>query len=57
MVADRTVARAPSEAVRGAPRVLFAYDEMGHACLESLIALGAPVAALFTHRDAPDEEV
>jgi methionyl-tRNA formyltransferase len=57
MVADGTVARTASEAVRGAPCVLFVYHEMGHACLESLIALGAPVAALFTHRDAPDEEI
>ena len=30
---------------------------MGHACLETLLAMGAPVAALFTHRDNPDEEI
>ena len=57
MGADRTVSRAAAEAVRGARCVLFAYHEMGHACLEALIALGAPVAALFSHRDAPDEEI
>jgi methionyl-tRNA formyltransferase len=43
--------------VRAARCVLFAYHEMGHACLEALIDLGAPVAALITHRDAPDEEI
>ena len=37
--------------------VLFAYHEMGYACLEVLLALGAPVIALFSHRDAPDEEI
>ncbi len=57
MDADGTVSRAASEAVRGARCVLFAYHEMGHACLETLIALGVPVAALFTHRAAPDEEI
>jgi methionyl-tRNA formyltransferase len=55
--ADPTAARATLEAVRGAPCVLFAYHEMGHACLEALLALGAPVAALFSHRDAPGEEI
>lgn len=46
-----------SEIVRGARCVLFAYHEMGYACMEALIAMGAPVAALFTHRDAPGEEI
>jgi methionyl-tRNA formyltransferase len=45
------------EAVSAARCVLFAYHEMGHSCLEALLALGAPVAALITHRDAPEEEV
>jgi methionyl-tRNA formyltransferase len=57
MDADGTVSRAASEAVRGARCALFAYHEMGHACLEALLALGAPVAALYSHRDAPDEEI
>src|SRR5262249_38699960 len=35
----------------------FAYQEMGYACMEELIALGAPIKALFTHRDDPKEEV
>jgi UDP-4-amino-4-deoxy-L-arabinose formyltransferase/UDP-glucuronic acid dehydrogenase (UDP-4-keto-hexauronic acid decarboxylating) len=30
---------------------------MGYACLEALIELGAPVAALFTHEDDPGEPV
>jgi methionyl-tRNA formyltransferase len=30
---------------------------MGHACLETLLAIGAPIAALFTHRDDPHEEI
>ncbi len=54
MDAGPTAARA---AVRGARCVLFAYHEMGHACLDALLALGAPVAALFSHRDAPGEEI
>ena len=43
--------------VRSAPCVLFAYHEMGAACMEELIRLGAPIAALFTHEDAPGEEI
>jgi methionyl-tRNA formyltransferase len=57
MDVDPTVSCGALEAVRGAPCVLFAYHEMGHACLQALLALGAPVAALFSHRDAPDEEI
>jgi len=30
---------------------------MGHACLETLLAMGVPIAALFTHRDDPHEEI
>ncbi|MGH7948793.1 MAG: formyltransferase [Candidatus Binataceae bacterium] len=37
--------------------VLFAYHEMGYAGMEALIEMGAPVAALFTHDDDPNEEI
>jgi methionyl-tRNA formyltransferase len=37
--------------------VIFGYHEMGYACLEALVEMGAPVAALFTHADAPGEEI
>lgn len=37
--------------------MVFAYHELGYACLEALIELGAPIAALFTHADAPEEEI
>jgi methionyl-tRNA formyltransferase len=37
--------------------VVFAYHEVGYACLSELIALGAPIAALFTHADNPAEEI
>ena len=30
---------------------------MGHSCLETLLAMGVPIAALFTHRDDPHEEI
>ena len=30
--------------------MLFAYHEMGYACMEALLEVGAPIAALFTHR-------
>ena len=43
--------------VKAAPCVLFAYHEMGYACMEALLQIGAPVAALFTHRDDPHEEI
>ena len=52
-----TASRGASEAVREARCVLFAYHEMGAACLEALVAMGAPIAALFTHRDASGEEI
>jgi methionyl-tRNA formyltransferase len=45
------------EAVRAARCVLFAYHEMGYACMQALIEIGAPIAALFTHRDASGEEI
>ncbi|HVA68199.1 MAG TPA: hypothetical protein VNF45_02720, partial [Candidatus Binataceae bacterium] len=44
-------------AVARARCVLFAYHEMGYACMEALLAMGAPIVALFTHRDDPHEEV
>jgi methionyl-tRNA formyltransferase len=44
-------------AVRAAPCVLFAYHEMGYACMEALLAMGAAIAALFTHEDDPHEEI
>lgn len=37
--------------------MLFAYHDTGYACLETLLEMGAPVTGLFTHRDAPDEEI
>lgn len=44
-------------ALRDAACVLFAYHEMGYAGMETLLAMGAPIAALFTHEDAPSEEI
>lgn len=43
--------------VKSARCVLFAYHEMGYACMEALLKLGAPIAALFTHRDDQHEEI
>jgi methionyl-tRNA formyltransferase len=37
--------------------VVFAYHEIGYACMAELIAQGAPINALFTHSDNPGEEV
>lgn len=37
--------------------VVFAYHAVGYACLSELLALGAPISALFTHRDNPGEEI
>jgi len=37
--------------------VLFAYHEMGYACMEALLNMGAPIAALFTHSDDSHEEI
>jgi UDP-4-amino-4-deoxy-L-arabinose formyltransferase / UDP-glucuronic acid dehydrogenase (UDP-4-keto-hexauronic acid decarboxylating) len=48
---------AQSAAIRDARCVLFAYHEMGYACMEALLELGVPIAALFTHRDDPGEEI
>jgi methionyl-tRNA formyltransferase len=37
--------------------VVFAYHEIGYVCLEELLAFGADVPCLFTHRDDPGEEI
>lgn len=37
--------------------VVFAYHEIGYACLEELLRSGIEVAALFTHTDDPAEEI
>ena len=37
--------------------MLFAYHEMGCACIQELLAMGAPIVALFTHHDTPGEEI
>ena len=37
--------------------VLFAYHEIGWVCMNELLAMGVPIAALYTHRDSPGEEV
>lgn len=37
--------------------VVFAYSEVGAACLEELLSLGAHVVALYTHEDDPTEEI
>lgn len=44
-------------AVADSACVVFAYHEMGYACIEELLALGAPIAGLLTHRDDPKEEI
>jgi len=45
------------ESVKSARCVLFAYHDMGYACLDALLKMGAPIAALFTHRDDAHEEI
>ena len=45
------------EPVKSARCVLFAYHEMGYACMEALLKMGAQIAALFTHRDDTHEEI
>ncbi len=44
-------------AVKRTRCVLFAYHDTGYAVIEALLALGAPIVALFTHQDDPYEEV
>jgi methionyl-tRNA formyltransferase len=39
-----------------APRILvFAYSDVGHACLKLLLERGENVVAVYTHQDAPGE--
>ena len=55
---ESTVSGAESiTAVKSARCVLFAYHEMGYACMEALLEMGAPITALVTHRDDPHEEI
>jgi methionyl-tRNA formyltransferase len=37
--------------------VLFAYHDAGYACMGALLKMGAPIAAVFTHRDDSHEEI
>lgn len=37
--------------------VVFAYSDVGYACLDLLLAQGAGIAAVFTHQDDPEERV
>jgi methionyl-tRNA formyltransferase len=37
--------------------LLFAYHEMGYGCIEALLKMGVPIAALFTHEDDSREEI
>jgi folate-dependent phosphoribosylglycinamide formyltransferase PurN len=37
--------------------VVFAYSDVGYACLDLLLAQGAEIAAVFTHEDDPAERV
>ncbi|MCX6880117.1 MAG: formyltransferase [Verrucomicrobia bacterium] len=40
------------------PRILFfGYSEVGHTCLELLLARGDEVIGLITHEDHPDEKI
>jgi len=48
---------APAHPIGEARCVFFAYQEAGYACMEALLALGASIAALFTHKDSPGEEI
>ncbi len=36
---------------------VFGYHEIGYVCLEELVDFGAEVVCLFTHEDAPGEEI
>src|SRR6267154_41602 len=55
---ESTISSAESiTAVKSARCVLFAYHEMGYACMEALLETGAPITALVTHRDDPHEEI
>jgi UDP-4-amino-4-deoxy-L-arabinose formyltransferase/UDP-glucuronic acid dehydrogenase (UDP-4-keto-hexauronic acid decarboxylating) len=54
VVAENPYATAPPSAARC---LLFAYHEMGYGCMEALLKIGMPVAALFTHQDDSHEEI
>ena len=41
----------------GGATVVCAYSEVGHACLDTLLRIGADVRLVVTHRDAPGEKV
>ncbi|HLW70322.1 MAG TPA: formyltransferase [Candidatus Binataceae bacterium] len=56
-MSDKFPASMTAGGVRAARCVLFAYHEIGYACMAELIAMGAPIAALFTHADAAGEEI
>ncbi|MDO8433493.1 MAG: formyltransferase [Candidatus Binatus sp.] len=56
MATDRSNADT-AESIRSSRCVLFAYHEMGFRCIKALLEIGAPIAALFTHRDDPHEEI
>src|SRR5215831_17643464 len=56
MESARTSATATT-ALRTARCVVFAYHEVGYACLSELLDMDAPIAALFTHPDNPAEEI
>ncbi|HTT74603.1 MAG TPA: formyltransferase [Candidatus Binataceae bacterium] len=56
MTADEA-AIAVDRLIGEAPCVVFAYHEIGFACMKELIGLSAPILALFTHRDKPGEEI
>jgi methionyl-tRNA formyltransferase len=43
--------------VANAACLIFAYQEMGYACMDALLDLGAPIVALFTHTDEPGEQI
>jgi len=43
--------------VAAARCVLFAYHEIGYACMSELLAMGAPISALFTHAGDAGEEI
>ena len=55
MAAENPHATAPQPSA--ARCLLFAYHEMGYGCVEALLKMGAPVAALFTHEDDSHEEI
>ncbi len=57
MVESNVSSVASGATVKSVRCVLFAYHEMGYACMEALLNMGAPIAALFTHRDDSHEEV